>query len=109
MGFILLAMMLSAVNGWGLPSDDEAHGHNSVHDDSAPQGRRLSCGPLDQSCDKGCDWWRFSCDDSCNMCDSWSCACGWFHRETLGMDLRTTTGTSSEAPSKRSALCQQED
>ena len=82
--FILLAMMLSAVNGWGLPSDDEAHGHNSVHDDSAPQGRRLSCGPLDQSCDKGCDWWRFSCDDSCNMCDSWSCACGWFHRETLG-------------------------
>ena len=33
--------VLSAVNGWGLPSDGEAHGHNSVHDDSAPQGRGL--------------------------------------------------------------------
>ena len=30
--FIHLAMMLSAVNGWGLPSDGEAHGHNPVHE-----------------------------------------------------------------------------
>ena len=78
--FIHLAMMLSAVNGWGLPSDGEAHGHNPVHDDSAPQGRRLSCGgALDKSCDEGCDWWRFGCDDSCDLCDDLSCACGWFH------------------------------
>ena len=87
--FIHLAMMLSAVNGWGLPSDGEAHGHNPVHDDSAPQGRRLGCGgALDKSCDEGCDrgvWgWGPTCDDSCDLCDDLRCACGWFHAQGQG-------------------------
>ena len=66
--FIHLAMMLSAANGWGLPSDGEAHGHNSVHDDSAPQGRGLSC-VKEQSCDESCGWMGWGhCDDGCDDC-----------------------------------------
>ena len=82
---IHLAMMLSTVNGWGLPSDGEAHGRlvpstdeqvlgdHGLFPDSL-RGRMVKL--CDDSCDSGCtsdcdgtfwSWGGKSCDGDCNL------------------------------------------